>query len=191
MKNSFLEVLIFGVTALVFGGSCASYKIKPISAKDVKKWTQKGPGYVIYQPELYFAATATTTTSTNADKSSVTKEDITVAPVYLPNIAKPYQITTRNFLAKADFTFAFENGWKLTQISDKSDNSTVANTLAGQLQTMLKAAGVGVAAETAAKTRVFLYKPEYDEDGYITNFSAKGVIELGKQMTNAPGAPTH
>jgi len=40
-------------------------------------------------------------------------------------------VTTHNILAKADFTFNFENGWKLTSIADKRDNSTVANTLAG------------------------------------------------------------
>jgi hypothetical protein len=68
----------------------------------------------------------------------------------------------------------------LTQISDKSDNTTIANTLAGQLQTVLKAAGVaGIDSGVPQfKTRVILYKPEYDKNGCINGFTEKGTIEL-------------
>ncbi|MCX6908273.1 MAG: hypothetical protein NTY01_09545, partial [Verrucomicrobia bacterium] len=103
------------VTAFLSGG-CASYDIQPIAASKLKEWGEdKGSlpsGYIIYQPELYFSATITT--------EGTNKQTVTVAPLYLPNYQKPYRVTTHNFLAKADFSFTFDNGWKLTQITDKS-----------------------------------------------------------------------
>jgi hypothetical protein len=93
-------------------------------------------------------------------------------------------MTTRNFLAKSGFTFTFENGWKLTQISDQADNSTVANALAGQLQTILSAVkGAGpfkVQATTVAnppQLRVILFWPVFDQNGYIESFKEIGAPE--------------
>ena len=166
---------LFPLAAALLAGGCAYYKIQPVSASSVQNWGKtNGPqeGYVFYQPELYFAATIT------KDSGSA---NVTVTPIYLPNHERPYRVTTHNFLAKADFTFNFENGWKLTQISDKSDNSTLANTLAGELKTMLSAAGVKAMAETgtnAPKQRVILYRPEYDDEGYIQSFQPVKVMEL-------------
>jgi hypothetical protein len=166
---------IFPLAAALLAGGCAYYKIQPVSASSVQNWGKSnGPqeGYVFYQPELYFAATIT------KDSGSA---NVTVTPIYLPNHERPYRVTTHNFLAKADFTFNFENGWKLTQISDKSDNSTLANTLAGELKTMLSAAGLKALTDTgtnAPKQRVILFRPEYDHDGYIKSFKQAGVMEL-------------
>jgi len=173
-----LPVLFLVALALVttlFTGGCASYDIQPIAASTLKEWGgEKGSlpsGYIIYQPELYFSATIT--------QESSGKQTVTVSPLFLPNYQKPYRLTTHNFLGKADFTFALENGWKLTQISDKSDNTTVANTLAGQLKTLLTAVGVevkGVAEKP--KTRTLLYRPAFDEKtGYFTNFVAVAAVD--------------
>jgi hypothetical protein len=101
------------------------------------------------------------------------KQNVTVTPIYLPNYQKPYRVTTHNFLAKADFTFNFENGWKLTSIADKGDSSTVANTLAGQLTTALKAAeGLRVPSpQEPTKTRAILYRPTVNPtNGYFNGF---------------------
>jgi hypothetical protein len=166
---------VFPLAAALLAGGCTYYKIQPVSASSLQSWGKtNGPreGYVFYQPELYFAATIAT------DSGSA---NVTVAPIYLPNHERPYRMTTHNFLAKADFTFNFENGWKLTQISDKSDNTVVANTLAGELKTMLSAAGVKAmtgAGTNAPKQRVILYRPEYDDGGYIKSFKQVGVMEL-------------
>ena len=107
-----------------------------------------------------------------------------MVPLYLPNYQRPFRVTTRNFLAKSDFTFNFENGWKLTQISDRADNSAVANTLAGQLQTILSAAkGTGpfklpaTNAVHASQLRVILYRPIFDRNGYIESFQEVGTPE--------------
>ena len=160
---------IFPLTAALLAGGCAYYQIQPISAAALQNWGKtNGPseGYVFYQPELYLAAAIATDSG-----------NVTVTPIYLPNHERPYRVTTHNFLAKADFTFNFDNGWKLTQISDKSDNTAMASTLAGELKTMLSAAGVK-AGPNAPKQRVILYHPEYDDEGYIKSFKPVEVMEL-------------
>ena len=151
-------------------GGCAWYTIQPIPADALNGWgkTKCLPeGYIFYQPELYFSATIVTESA-----GSTNKQNITVTPIWLPNYQKPYRVTTHNILAKADFTFTFENGWKLTQIADKGDNSTVANSLAGQLTTVLKAAGLSVKLTgPTPETRVILYRPTVNPTtGYFDGF---------------------
>lgn len=163
---------------------CASYRIQPISGTEVARWadsqTPLKEGYIFYQPELYFAATITIETAKDKDGKEQTQESVSVAPLYLPNYQKPYRLTTHNVLAKADFGFDWENGWKLTRLSDKSDNSTVASSLAGELKTLLSAAGLPVAKSVGApKSRVVLYRPKFDKKtGYFTGFNEAGVLEL-------------
>lgn len=162
---------------------CAYYKITPISAKESSGWAKgippKSEGYVIYQPELYFSATVTVETTKDDKGKEQTKENVSVTPLYLPNYQKPYRVTTHNFLAKADFAFEFENGWKLTKLSDKTDNSTIANTLAGELKTMLSVAGLSIAAEGGkTKKRIILYRPVFnDQTGYFESFEHVASVE--------------
>ncbi len=167
----------------LFAG-CAYYEIQPIAAKETEAWAKgvppKSDGYIFYQPELYFSATIATETVRDANGKEQTLENLSVTPLYLPNYQKPYRVTTHNFLSKADFGFEFENGWKLTKLSDKSDNSTLANTLAGGLKTILSAGGVGVAAVTPPrlKKRVILFRPLFDPaTGYFEGFREVGVVE--------------
>ncbi|HEY1661701.1 MAG TPA: hypothetical protein VGI03_04720 [Verrucomicrobiae bacterium] len=173
MKNYLLFFALIGLNSVT---GCAWYNITPVSKSEGDNWASSHPkdGYIIFEPELYFAATITTT-STN----KTVKQEITVTPIYLPNPAKAYRITTHNFLAKADFTFNFTDGWKLTSIADKSDNTTIANTLAAQLQSTLSTAKVfGFdGSEATVTNRIILYKPEYDSDGIIKSFTPKGTIE--------------
>jgi hypothetical protein len=166
-----LRTLCFVSLAALLTGGCAWYKIQPISADSLNGWGKTNglaEGYIFYQPELYFSATIVTESA-----GSATKQTVTVTPLWLPNYQKPYRVTTHNVLAKADFTFNFENGWKLTSIADKGDSSTVANTLAGQLTTMLKTVE-GMKAtglQPRAKTRVILYRPTVNPtNGYFNGF---------------------
>ena len=162
------------MTAFLTGG-CASYDIQPIAASTLKEWNNDKKslpsGYIIYQPELYFSVSITETSQ---------GQTLTVTPLFLPNYQKPYRITTHNFLGKADFAFTLTDGWKLTQLSDKSDNTTLANTLASQLKTILTAGGIAdvkFAPGTAPKTRTILYRPVFDEKtGFFKSFDHVGVI---------------
>ena len=178
MRRYYLSVkrtLYFISLAAVLTGGCAWYRIQPISASSVNNWGKTNclpEGYIFYQPELYFSATIVTDST-----GSTSKQNVTVTPLWLPNYQKPYRVTTHNILAKADFTFNFENGWKLTSIADKGDNSTVANALAGQLTTVLKAAGLPLKSTdqtSQTQTRVILYRPTFDAEGYVNDFEPVG-----------------
>jgi hypothetical protein len=162
-KGAIAGVLALVALVVALWTGCARYKIQPIAASELKGWATNrlSEGYVFYQPELYFVVTY----ATNTNKQTT----LTVTPVYLPNYQKPYRLTTCNFLAKADFAFDFENGWKLTKLSDKSDNSTVANTLAGELKTILSLAGLGV-AKADEKPLALMYHGEFNEEGIFTGF---------------------
>ena len=172
-----MKKLLFFVSLMAWlTGGCAWYKIQPVSANSLNNWGKTNAlpeGYIFYQPELYFAATVTMDST-----GATSKQNITVTPLWLPNYQKPYRLTTHNFLAKADFAFNFENGWKLTQIADKGDNSTVANTLAGQLATMLKAVGLAATSTNRpARTRVILYRPTFNSaNGYFNGFKEVSAI---------------
>ena len=163
------------ILAALTGGGCAWYNIQPIARTEVKRWGEAGKplaeGYIFYQPELYFSATIATETVKNKLGEDESRQTVSVAPLYLPNYSKPYRMTTHNLLGKSDFGFDFENGWKLTRLSDKADNSTLANTLAGQLDTLLKATGGTKAIPGATKTRAVLYRPIFNEvTGYFEGF---------------------
>ena len=175
----------FFLAAVLLTGGCAYYKIQPVPPESLADWGKSNSsreGYIFYQPELYFEATLSTD-ATNTGSSANPKPAVAVTPIYLPNYQKPFRVTTRNFLAKSDFTFNFENGWKLTQISDRADNATLANTLAGQLQTILSAAeGTGPFklqtpnAAGAPQARVILFRPVFDRNGYIESFKPVGSV---------------
>jgi hypothetical protein len=158
-------------------GGCAWYDIQPVPADSLNHWGKtngRTEGYIFYQPELYFSATLVTESTGRTNK-----QNITVTPVWLPNYQKPYRVTTHNFLAKADFAFTFDNGWKLTQIADKGDNSAVANALAGQLTTVLKAAGgpVKLTGPAPQTTRVILYRPTVNPtNGYFDGFEEVSAV---------------
>lgn len=170
-----LSLVAVSSVIAIFTGGCASYSIQPIAGSTLTNWCANGdglpPGYIIYQPELYFAATITDTSQ---------NQTVTVTPLYLPNYQKPYRLTTHNFLGKADFTFNIADGWKLTQIADKSDNTTVATSLAGQLKTILDVAvtkGMVPGTPTAPRTRTIVYRPVSDPNtGYFIKFEQVGVI---------------
>jgi hypothetical protein len=151
-----MPTLILPLLALALTG-CAEYHIRPVRPAEVAAVKD---GYIFYQPELYFAVTRT------VDKDK--QESITVAPLYLPNYQKPYRVTTFNFLAKSDFGFNFENGWKLTSISDRADNSAVADTLAGQLKAALSG---GRTPKLSADEPAVLYHAEFDDKGVFNRFT--------------------
>ena len=166
------RTLFFVSLAAWLTGGCAWYTIQPISADSLNGWGKTNvlpEGYIFYQPELYFSATIVTEST-----GSTSKQTVTVTPVWLPNYQKPYRVTTHNFLAKADFTFNFENGWKLTQIADKGDNSTVVNSLAGQLATTLKAVGFSATSNNQPpKPRIILFRPTVNPTtGFFNGFEA-------------------
>jgi hypothetical protein len=177
MKWKHFVLLIGSFASLILAG-CATYTIQPISATKLdREWNSDTAkkGYVFYQPELYFLVTPGTASKGETNDAASTNKNsvLSVTPIFLPNPNKPYRVTTFNFLAKSDFAFNFKDGWQLSSIADKADNTTVANTMAGELKTMLSAVGFSALSEGTPKSpQSFLLHPTYDPNtGVITNFS--------------------
>jgi hypothetical protein len=121
-------------------------------------------GYIFYEPELYFLVTSGSAPASKPEAAPV----LNVTPVYLPNPNKPYRVTTHNFLAKSDFTFSFKDGWQLTSIDDKADNSSMTTALAGQMKTLLDAATQSLTVTDQPLPKTFRLHPEFDAAGIIT-----------------------
>jgi hypothetical protein len=172
-----LAFTAIGLASAILCG-CASYTVQPVAGTKLNgDWQSEkaAKGYVFYQPELYFLVTrgSAQNASTNKDTSSQADNKVSVTPLYLPNPEKAYRLTTFNCLAKSDFEFTFKDGWQLTSITDKGDNTTIANTLAGELATAVStAAKIRETSAPATKTNTtFLLHPEYNEAGIITGFT--------------------
>jgi hypothetical protein len=177
-------LLLMGCSIALLVSSCASYTIQPVSADQLNKDWKSGEakeGFVFYQSELYFLVTPAPAgkPDTNAPAGQAGSSGLTVTPVYLPNPQKPYRVSTFNFLAKSDFTFNFKDGWQLQSIADKADNTTVANTLAGELGTVLSTVMKGGLFTGSQPQKAFLLHPIYDKTGAITGFTP---IDLPLQL---------
>ena len=116
-------------------------------------------------------ATEETTKAPAASASEGQSLTFSVTPIYLPNPQRPYRVTTFNFLAKSDFTFNFKDGWQLTSIADKADNSGVATALIGQVQSMLNAVTKASSGPSEKIPRTFLLHPKFNNDGVIKGFT--------------------
>lgn len=126
--------------ALVTSG-CAGYSITHGGT---------GSGYDVYRPDPYLLVKP-------ADKGGMTGEI-----VWLPNYSERYRIRTWNFLGKADFQFDMTDGWQLTKISDKSDNTSIASKLLDVVQKATKPDTISLT------TQVQLYRLVYNEKGEFT-----------------------
>lgn len=117
-----------------------------------------GPGYDVYKPEPYLLV-----------KPATDKVDAEI--IWLPNYSQRYRIKTWNFLAKADFEFNIDNGWKLTKISDKSDNTTIPSKLLDILQQATKAGTVALTGQAQ------LFRLVYNERGEFTGLKLVPFME--------------
>lgn len=121
----------------------------------------EGQGYDVYKPEPYLLV------KPSADSADKLGAEI----VWLPNYSQRYRIKTWNFLGKADFEFDIENGWKLTKISDKSDNTAIPSKVLDILQQSIK----GRPAASPQKT--VLYRFVYNEKGEFVGLKPVPFIE--------------
>ena len=135
MKKIALLIAVIVSTALL--PACAGYSITH---------NGNGDGYDVYRPEPYLLI--------NQAGSKATAEI-----VWLPNFTERYRIDTWNFLGKADFQFEIEGGWKLTKITDKSDNTEIASNLLDIVEKSVKSGTVALTGE------ISLFRLVYNERG--------------------------
>lgn len=137
---------------------CAGYSIDRI-----KNVNDDCDGYVFYGPEPYLLRTA------NTDKEGKLT-GYTYNVIYLPNPNRRYRVDTWNFLGSAKFTFAFEDGWKLTSVNAETDNTAVATQFLATLGELAPDM-VGVMAPPAQNPEPQLYSLRFDENGVVVGIA--------------------
>jgi len=142
-------LILIGFTMLY---GCAGYRIR---------LNGQGDGYDVYRPEPYLLI-------------KPEKETNTAEIIWLPNYSQRYRIKTWNFLGNADFIFGIQDGWQLTNISDKSDNTATASKLMDVVQ---KAVKEGAMAPTGS---VQLFRLIYNDNGEFIGLKLVPIIEGSK-----------
>lgn len=88
--------------------------------------------------------------------------------IYLPDFSQRYRLSSSNFLAKSDFTFQIKDGWMLTGITDKSDNTSLADSMLTAITTLATAGAVKPEASkkpadaAGMHTAAFIRLPQLD-----------------------------
>ncbi|MBN2588933.1 MAG: hypothetical protein JXA96_03650 [Sedimentisphaerales bacterium] len=156
------KIFLIAIMSLVLTG-CAGVTVTKITPKNDK--SAKGIRY--YRPWPYLLV--------SQDVNDASSLNITT--VYLPNIKENYAINTKSGLGKLDATITLEDGWKLTQYSDKTDTKipetiqaigTVStDTIKAILEVITKRNG---SEKEAIPLIPGLYRFEFNDEGAITNF---------------------
>jgi hypothetical protein len=131
--------LLFGT---IFLSNCAGYSI-----------TQNGTGegYDVFRPEPFLLVHPAGLQQKEVIDPQTKKKTTTMTPIsgkaeiiWLPNYNCRYRIDSWSWFGKADFSFEFKDGWMLTKITDKSDNTAIAKELTGVLKQSLKAGTISL-----------------------------------------------
>ena len=125
------------VGALLSG--CAGYSVQRDG---------QGKGYDVYSPDPYLLRTPIT----HSTSGEITGFKFEI--VWLPNYQRRYRVNSWAGLGKADFTFNYENGWKLTQTVDKSDNSKILDSLLDLTKHLIPANPFAIGVDAAGQRSV-------------------------------------
>lgn len=156
------KLCIIAIISFMLTG-CAGVTVTKITPKNDK--SAKGIRY--YRPWPYLLV--------SQDANDATALSLTT--VYLPNVKENYAINTKSGLGKLDSTITLEDGWKLTQYSDKTDTqipetiqaigSVSADTIKAILEVITRTNGV---ERKEIPLTPGLYRFEFNDEGAITNF---------------------
>jgi hypothetical protein len=125
-----LKIALLAVALGTLAG-CAGYSIQE---------NGRGPGYDVYQPEPYLLREPILSDS----NKSITGFRFEL--VWLPNYSKAYRVHSWAGLGKADFEFNFEEGWKLTKVTNKADNTAITSQFVEALKHLIPAGAIGLSA---------------------------------------------
>jgi hypothetical protein len=143
MRNIWIIIIAIACGSILFG--CAGYSISH---------NGNGEGYDVYRPEPYLLV-----------KSS--SKGRTAEIIWLPNYSERYRIDSWNIFGKADFQFVIEDGWKLTKISDKSDNTAVPSKLVNVLEKATESGTIALTGEDQLFRLVYNKKGEFIKMVYV------------------------
>ncbi len=144
----FVNGIIIGLAFILTFG-CAGYNIT---------YKGDGDGYDVFRPEPYLIIKP-------GDKAQVAEI------IWLPNYKERYRIDTWNLFAKADFQFDLADGWRLTKISDKSDNAAIASKLFDVVQKATKAEPISLTCD------IQLFRLIFNDKGEFTGLKHLPVVE--------------
>lgn len=130
----------------------------------------KGDGYDVYKPEPYLLLVS----GPKGHSASI---------VWLPDYGTRYRVDTWNFMAKADYAFDIEDGWKLTGISDESDMTALPRTLVKAFEEARKSEVIPLSGEPFQ-----LFKILYAPDGRVRGL-AKLKLDLDLGQHQPPAVP--
>jgi hypothetical protein len=176
LRSFVLLVIAFSASA------CAGYRIE----KD-----GQGCGYDVYRPEPYVKMTPKSAGVTG--KEHLFYYDCEI--IWLPNYSQRYRVSSWAGLGKADFQFTFTDGWKLTQVNDKSDNSNILTEIMGLVKHVLPADPFDIKSEqtkSSEKPGEFLncqpiiYRIDFDAHGRPTCLSQLNVQLLSCDPCGKP-----
>jgi hypothetical protein len=163
---------VMGVVVLLSG--CAGYRVQAGGT---------GPGYDVYTPEPYLKGEPATFENGGSKVASYKFE-----VVWLPNYSKRYRVHSWAGLGKADFSFTFTDGWRLTALADKSDNSNILSDVIGLVKDLLPAVGITKqTAPEALKLEPLLYRMDFDAEGRVTCLVPVKISPM--QTPCVPGSP--
>lgn len=158
------------------GSGCAGYSIQQNGT---------GPGYDVYTPEPYLLRKPVIAAATGA----ITGFSFEV--IWLPNYSKRYRVRSWTGFGSSEFTFEFQEGWKLTKVVDKADNTKVLEKLVELAKHIVPANPMGLSAgpmppvdsrrlDAASSSAIpILYKIEFDDCGNPTGLKPVCATECG------------
>jgi hypothetical protein len=118
-----MKTIALGACVLGMLAGCAGYSITENGT---------GTGYDVYQPEPYLLRQPIT-----ASSGTITGYQFNL--IWLPNYSKRYRVRSWAGMGAADFQFTFTDGWKLTGLQDKSNNTEVLKQLVGLAEHLIPA----------------------------------------------------
>ena len=156
---------------------CAGYQIKLDGTK---------AGYDVYRPEPYVLLSPKLNNT-----GEVTGYDGAI--VWLPDYGTRYRIHTWNLLGKADFDFKFRDGWMLTGLTDKSDNTELAKALIQSATTLAAQAKESVTTKALETEdgKVKDDKKEYQPILFKIIFDGTGRAVRLAELESGENVPAH
>jgi hypothetical protein len=157
------------VVACALAG-CSGVAIRPISpALERSAHEQDGTasGYVVYGPMVVVEVAQREVCVAKNDKGACVDAETRCAigaPVFLPDLAKPFLVDIKSGFGKAGVDVTIADGWRLGNVKDNSDNSAILG-LVEKIAVPLLRAEKSATTRRGGCSQPGLYRVEIDGTG--------------------------